>query len=368
MRIIITGGAGFIGSAVCRHLIKETEAEVVNVDKLTYAGNLNSLRSVSGHPRYRFVKGDICGGGGIANRFGEVCPNGVLHLAGESHVDRSITGSRSFIDTNIYGTYTMLEATRRHWAGLRGEAKESFRFVHVSTDEVYGSLGPDGLFKESTPYDPSSPYSASKAASDHLAIAWYRTYGLPVIVSNCSNNYGPYQFPEKLIPLMILNALEGKPLPVYGNGSNVRDWLYVEDHAKALHLILEKGRPGQTYNVGGRNERSNLEVVKAICRVLDEVNPGGGPHDRYITYVTDRPGHDHRYAIDASKLESELGWQAEETFVSGISKTVRWYLDKYWWWSSLRNQVYADARIELTADVDAVKKVAGSWAEVTSGT
>jgi len=358
---MVTGGAGFIGSAVCRLLIKETEAEVVNVDKLTYAGNLNSLRSVSGHPRYRFVKADICDEAAIAKLFDEVRPNAVLHLAAESHVDRSITGSRSFIDTNIYGTYTMLEVTRRHWAGLRGEVKESFRFVHVSTDEVYGSLGPEGLFKESTPYDPSSPYSASKAASDHLAIAWYRTYGLPVIVSNCSNNYGPYQFPEKLIPLMILNALQGKPLPVYGNGSNVRDWLYVEDHAKALDLILKKGRPGETYNVGGRNERSNLEVVKAICRVLDEVNPDVGPHDRYITYVTDRPGHDHRYAIDASKLEAELGWQAEETFVSGISKTVRWYLDNDWWWSSLRNQVYGGERIGLIGDVDSVEKVAGSW-------
>ena len=367
MRIIVTGGAGFIGSAVCRHLIKETEAEVVNVDKLTYAGNPNSLRSVSGHPRYRFVKADICDETAIAHLFDEVCPNAVLHLAAESHVDRSITGSRSFIGTNIYGTYTMLEATRRHWAGLRGEAKRSFRFVHVSTDEVYGSLGSVGLFSESTPYNPSSPYSASKAASDHLAIAWHRTYDLPVIVSNCSNNYGPYQFPEKLIPLMILNALEGKPLPVYGNGSNVRDWLYVEDHAKALNLILEKGQPGETYNVGGCNERSNLEVVKTICRVLDEVNRDRRPHDRHIAFVMDRPGHDHRYAIDASKLEGELGWQAEETFESGITKTVRWYLDNDWWWSSLRNQVYAGERIGLIGDAGPVENVAGSWSGATSG-
>ncbi len=368
MRIIVTGGAGFIGSAVCRHLIKETETEVINVDKLTYAGNLDSLRSVSGNPRYRFVKADICDEAAIEHVFKESRPDAVLHLAAESHVDRSITGSRSFIETNIHGTYTMLETARRYWSGLIGVAKEDFRFLHVSTDEVYGSLGLDGFFSESTPYNPSSPYSASKASSDHLAVAWHRTYGLPVIVSNCSNNYGPYQFPEKLIPLMILNALEGKPLPVYGNGSNVRDWLYVEDHAKALYLILSNGRPGETYNVGGRNERSNLEVVKTICQVLDEVNPKGGPHDRYITYVTDRPGHDQRYAIDAAKLENELGWRAEETFPSGISKTVRWYLDNDWWWSSLRNQVYAGERIGLIGDVDPVKKVAGSRSGVASGT
>jgi dTDP-glucose 4,6-dehydratase len=349
MRIIVTGGAGFIGSAVCRHLIKETETEVINVDKLTYAGNLNSLRSASGNLRYRFVKADICDEAAIEHVFEESRPDAVLHLAAESHVDRSIIGSRSFIETNIHGTYTMLETARRYWSGV---AKEDFRFLHVSTDEVYGSLGLDGFFSESTPYNPSSPYSASKASSDHLAIAWHRTYGLPVIVSNCSNNYGPYQFPEKLIPLMILNALEGKALPVYGNGSNVRDWLYVEDHAKALHLILSKGRPGETYNVGGRNERSNLEVVKTICQVLDEVNPNGGPHDRYITYVTDRPGHDQRYAIDAAKLESELGWRAEESFPSGISKTIRWYLGNAWWWSPLRNQVYAGERIGLITSVD----------------
>jgi dTDP-glucose 4,6-dehydratase len=347
MRIIVTGGAGFIGSAVCRHLITKTDAHVVNLDKLTYAGNLESLRSVSGSSRYRFTKVDICDEASVRNVFDEVSPDAVLHLAAESHVDRSITGSRSFIDTNIVGTYTMLEAARRYWSTLSGAAKDKFRFLHVSTDEVYGSLGAEGLFQESTAYDPSSPYAASKAASDHLAVAWHRTYGLPVVVSNCSNNYGPFHFPEKLIPLMILNALEGKPLPVYGDGSNVRDWLYVEDHAKALYLILQRGVPGKTYNVGGRNERTNLQVVQDICTALDELRPGGGSHSRYITYVTDRPGHDHRYAIDASKLERELGWRAEETFASGLSKTVQWYLDNDWWWSPLREKVYAGERIGL---------------------
>jgi dTDP-glucose 4,6-dehydratase len=347
MRIIVTGGAGFIGSAVGRHLITKTDAHVVNLDKLTYAGNLESLRSVSGSSRYRFTKVDICDEASVRNVFDEVSPDAVLHLAAESHVDRSITGSRSFIDTNIVGTYTMLEAARRYWSTLSGAAKDKFRFLHVSTDEVYGSLGAEGLFQESTAYDPSSPYAASKAASDHLAVAWHRTYGLPVVVSNCSNNYGPFHFPEKLIPLMILNALEGKPLPVYGDGSNVRDWLYVEDHAKALYLILQRGVPGETYNVGGRNERTNLQVVQDICTALDELRPGGGSHSRYITYVTDRPGHDHRYAIDASKLERELGWRAEETFASGLSKTVQWYLDNDWWWSPLREKVYAGERIGL---------------------
>jgi dTDP-glucose 4,6-dehydratase len=347
MRIIVTGGAGFIGSAVCRHLITETDAHLVNLDKLTYAGNLESLRAVSGSSRYRFTKVDICDEARVRNVFAEVSPDAVLHLAAESHVDRSITGSRSFIDTNIVGTYTMLEAARRYWSTLSGAAKDKFRFLHVSTDEVYGSLGAEGLFQESTAYDPSSPYAASKAASDHLAVAWHRTYGLPVVVSNCSNNYGPFHFPEKLIPLMILNAFEGKPLPVYGDGSNVRDWLYVEDHAKALYLILQRGLPGETYNVGGRNERTNLQVVQDICTALDELRPGGGPHSRYITYVTDRPGHDHRYAIDASKLERELGWRAQETFASGLSKTVQWYLDNEWWWSPLREKVYAGERIGL---------------------
>jgi dTDP-glucose 4,6-dehydratase len=349
MRILVTGGAGFIGSAVCRYLIKETDAEVVNVDKLTYAGNLDSLRPASRAERYRFVKADICDESAIEQLLKAVCPDAVLHLAAESHVDRSITGSRSFVDTNIVGTYTMLESARLYWSGLSGATREGFRFLHVSTDEVYGSLGPSGLFSEITAYDPSSPYAASKAASDHLAKAWHRTYGLPVVVSNCSNNYGPYQFPEKLIPLMILNAFEGKPLPVYGDGSNVRDWLYVEDHAKALYLILRKGAPGETYNVGGRNERSNLEVVKGICATLDKLRPARGPHDRHITYVADRPGHDHRYAIDASKLERELGWKAEETFTTGLAKTVQWYLENDWWWTPLRKTVYAGERIGLIA-------------------
>jgi dTDP-glucose 4,6-dehydratase len=347
MRIIVTGGAGFIGSAVCRHLIAKTESKVVNVDKLTYAGNLESLNTVKSDPRYRFVKADICDEVNIGGLFEAVSPDAVLHLAAESHVDRSITGSRSFVDTNIVGTYTMLETARRYWSRLSGAAKENFRFLHISTDEVYGSLGADGFFTETTPYDPSSPYAASKAASDHLAVAWHRTYGLPVIVSNCSNNYGPYQFPEKLIPLMILNAFEGKPLPVYGDGSNVRDWLYVEDHAKALYLILRKGLPGETYNVGSRNERTNLEVVKGICATLDKLSPSGRPHDRHITYVTDRPGHDHRYAIDPGKLERELGWKAQETFATGLAKTVQWYLENEWWWAPLRKTVYAGERIGL---------------------
>jgi dTDP-glucose 4,6-dehydratase len=347
MRILVTGGAGFIGSAVCRHLIHGTNAEVVNVDKLTYAGNPNSLKMIDDDPRYRFVKADICDEARISELFAETAPDAVMNLAAESHVDRSITGSRSFIETNILGTYTLLEAARRYWSGLSDEAKGGFRFLHVSTDEVFGSLGANGFFTESTPYDPSSPYSASKAASDHLAMAWHRTYGLPVIISNCSNNYGPYHFPEKLIPLIILNALEGKPLPVYGKGANIRDWLYVEDHARALHLILTKGRPGETYNVGGRNERTNLDVVQTICRILDEIRPDEKSHYRLVTFVPDRPGHDHRYAIDATKLENELGWKAEETFASGIRKTVHWYLENEWWWGPLRNKVYRGERIGL---------------------
>jgi dTDP-glucose 4,6-dehydratase len=349
MRILVTGGAGFIGSAVCRHLIQGTNAEVVNVDKLTYAGNPNSLKMIDDDPRYRFVRADICDETRIGELFAETVPDAVINLAAESHVDRSITGSRAFIETNIVGTYTLLEAARRYWSGLADEAKHGFRFLHVSTDEVYGSLGADGFFTESTPYDPSSPYSASKASSDHLAMAWHRTYGLPVIISNCSNNYGPYHFPEKLIPLIILNALEGEPLPVYGKGANIRDWLYVEDHARALHLILTKGRPGETYNVGGRNERTNLDVVQTICQILDEIRPEEKSHYRLVTFVPDRPGHDHRYAIDATKLENELGWKAEETFASGIRKTVHWYLENEWWWGPLRKKVYRGERIGLLA-------------------
>jgi dTDP-glucose 4,6-dehydratase len=348
MRILVTGGAGFIGSAVCRRLVAEGH-HVLNIDKLTYAGNPESLRAVSNAPNYAFLKADICDHAAMTAAFTDFQPDGVMHLAAESHVDRSITGARAFVDTNIVGTFAMLEAARSHWLGLGGQARDNFRFLHVSTDEVYGSLGADGLFTETTPYDPSSPYSASKAAADHLASAWQRTYGLPVLVSNCSNNYGPFHFPEKLIPLVILNALHGKPLPVYGAGENVRDWLYVDDHAAALELILTRGRPGETYNVGGRNERRNIDVVRAICAALDRLCPAGAPHDRLITFVADRPGHDQRYAIDATKLEKELGWRAAETFDTGLEKTVRWYLDNEWWWRPLREKVYAGERLGLAA-------------------
>lgn len=346
MRVLVTGGAGFIGSAVVRHLVLVRGYEVLTVDKLTYAGTLTSLRAVENHPNHRFLKADICDIKAIAEAYDSFRPDRVMHLAAESHVDRSITGARDFIETNVIGTFTMLEMARQYWSALPEAAKAAFRFLHVSTDEVYGSLGADGLFTEETPYDPSSPYSASKASSDHLAKAWARTYGLPVVVSNCSNNYGPYHFPEKLIPLMILNALEGKPLPVYGNGANVRDWLYVEDHARALDLIAERGRPGETYNVGGRNERKNLDVVERICALMDSYHPAGAPHHRLITYVADRPGHDARYAIDAARLETELGWKAEETFDSGIDKTVKWYLENDWWWAPLRKG-YDGSRLGL---------------------
>ncbi|MFD2252231.1 dTDP-glucose 4,6-dehydratase [Pseudochelatococcus lubricantis] len=347
-RILVTGGAGFIGSAVCRHLVRETQAEVVNLDKLTYAGNLASLREIENSPRYRFIRADICDRETLDAVFAQVRPDGVMHLAAESHVDRSIDAARDFIDTNIVGTFTLLEAARAYLAKADAATRDAFRFLHVSTDEVYGSLGAEGLFSETTRYDPSSPYSASKAASDHLAIAWQRTYGLPVVLSNCSNNYGPYHFPEKLIPLMILNALGGKPLPVYGAGANVRDWLFVEDHARALWLILNEGQAGEKYNVGGRNERTNLEVVHAICAILDRLVPAGAPHAQLIRHVADRPGHDLRYAINASKLETELGWRARETFDSGLERTVRWYLDNDWWWQPLRENVYAGTRLGLT--------------------
>ncbi len=346
MRVIVTGGAGFIGSALVRHLVLERGYDVLTIDALTYAGTLTSLRAVEEHAGHSFLKADICDRAAIDAAIAEFRPDRIMHLAAESHVDRSITGAADFIQTNVVGTFTLLEAARHYWSGLDGAAHAAFRFLHVSTDEVYGSLGADGLFTENTPYDPSSPYSASKASSDHLAKAWHRTYGLPVVVSNCSNNYGPYHFPEKLIPLTILNALEGRPLPVYGKGQNVRDWLYVEDHARALELIAGRGRPGETYNVGGRNERTNIAVVRRICEVLDRLMPCERPHAELISFVTDRPGHDARYAIDATKLETELGWRAHDTFESGIEKTVRWYLDNEDWWRPLRDR-YDGARLGL---------------------
>jgi dTDP-glucose 4,6-dehydratase len=349
MRILVTGGAGFIGSAVCRHLVGEG-VSVLNIDKLTYAGNPESLREIEKSAHYDFLKADICDRAAMDAAFASFRPDGVMHLAAESHVDRSITGAGDFIATNVVGSFTLLEAARAYWSGLSAEKRERFRYLHVSTDEVYGSLGPEGLFEETTPYDPSSPYSASKAASDHLATAWGRTYGLPVVISNCSNNYGPYHFPEKLIPLIILNALHGKPLPVYGDGSNIRDWLYVEDHARALFTILSRGRVGEKYNVGGRNERRNLDIVRRICEILDREAPGAERRERLITFVTDRPGHDHRYAIDATKLETELGWRAQENFDTGIEKTVAWYLDNEWWWRPLREKVYAGERLGLMAE------------------
>ncbi|MDB5594914.1 MAG: rffG [Hyphomicrobiales bacterium] len=348
MRILVTGGAGFIGSALVRYLVLEVGAEVLTFDALTYAGNLANLRDVEGRPNHRFLRADICDRAAVNEAFETFQPDRIYHLAAESHVDRSITGAADFITTNVIGTFTLLEAARNYWAALDAERKEAFRFLHVSTDEVYGSLGADGLFTETTPYDPSSPYSASKAASDHLATAWQRTYGLPVVGSNCSNNYGEYHFPEKLIPLIILNALHGKPLPVYGDGSNIRDWLYVDDHVRALHLIGDRGRVGETYNVGGRNERRNIDVVRGVCEILDRLQPRATSHRDLITFVTDRPGHDHRYAIDASKLENELGWRARETFESGIEKTIAWYLANESWWRPLRDKVYAGERLGIS--------------------
>ncbi|VTZ51398.1 dTDP-D-glucose-4,6-dehydratase [Methylocella tundrae] len=345
MRFLVTGGAGFIGSALVRYLVNEIGAEVLTVDKLTYAGNLASLKAVEDAPNHRFLKADICDRAKIAQALASFQPDRIMHLAAESHVDRSITGASDFIETNVVGSFHLLEAARHYWSQLDGRSRKNFRFLHVSTDEVYGSLGDDSLFDEATRYDPSSPYSASKAASDHLAIAWHRTYGLPVIVSNCSNNYGPYHFPEKLIPLTILNALESRPLPVYGNGVNIRDWLYVEDHVRALHRIVSDGRAGEKYNVGGRSERRNIDVVESICALMDELRPNDAPHARLISYVADRPGHDARYAIDATKVESELGWRALETFSSGVKKTVRWYFENEWWWKPLRKTVYAGERL-----------------------
>jgi dTDP-glucose 4,6-dehydratase len=347
MHILITGGAGFIGSALIRHLLNHTEHQVLNLDKLTYAGNLESLANVAANPRYRFVQADIADSTAVSKALAEFQPDAVMHLAAESHVDRSIDGPAAFIQTNIVGTYALLEATRSYWMQLEPVRKAAFRFHHISTDEVYGDLhGVDDLFTENTPYAPSSPYSASKAASDHLVRAWQRTYGLPVLLTNCSNNYGPYHFPEKLIPLVILNALDGKPLPVYGNGQQVRDWLYVEDHARALLKVVSEGKVGETYNIGGHNEQKNLHVVESICALLDELAPRqNGSYKEQISFVSDRPGHDLRYAIDASKIERELGWKPEETFASGLRKTVHWYLNNLDWCRRVQDGSYQRERL-----------------------
>ena len=345
MRFLITGGAGFIGSAVIRHIIQNTEHKVLNVDKLTYAGNLESLSSISNYSRYQFSQTDICNRAALDQLFTDFQPDAVMHLAAESHVDRSISGPYAFIETNIIGTYQMLEASRAYWLGLNEKKKATFRFHHISTDEVYGDLeGTTDLFTEKTPYSPSSPYSASKASSDHLVRAWNRTYGLPVLVTNCSNNYGPYHFPEKLIPLMILNALQGKALPVYGNGQQIRDWLFVEDHARALYTVVTQGQVGETYNIGGHNEKANIDVVLTICSLLEELAPNKPQGvERYrdlITYVKDRPGHDVRYAIDASKIERELGWTPKESFETGLRKTVEWYLNNNEWVEHVQSGEY----------------------------
>lgn len=346
MHWLVTGGAGFIGSSLVRRLVAAGEAVTV-ADKLTYAGHLTSLQDVADKPGFRFERVDVCDAGKIRELIKSSSPDAIVHLAAESHVDRSITGAGDFIATNILGTFNLLEAARAYWAGLPGGRKAAFRFLHVSTDEVYGSLGEAGLFSENTPYDPRSPYSASKAASDHIAKAWYHTYGLPVLVSNCSNNYGPRQLPEKLIPLMILSALEGRELPVYGDGLNVRDWLHVDDHAAALALIALEGRVGDTYNVGGENERTNLAVVQGVCDLIDRLRPSGASRREQIRFVADRPGHDRRYAIDASKLKAKLGWRAEHNFESGLARTVEWYLANEWWWRPLRQEGHGTARLGL---------------------
>ncbi len=351
--VLVTGGAGFIGSAVVRKLIHDTGTTVVNVDKLTYAGNLDSLAGARWSERHRFERADVCDAAEMRRIFVEHAPHAVLHLAAESHVDRSIDGPGDFIRTNLVGTFILLEETRRYWQDLDAERKAAFRFLHVSTDEVFGSLGDSGLFHEERAYQPSSPYSASKAGSDHLVRAWHHTYGLPVLTTNCSNNYGPYQFPEKLIPLMILNALEGKPLPVYGRGENVRDWLHVEDHADALLAVLERGRVGETYCVGGHNEVRNVDVVRTLCRLVDELAPDAsiGPREGLIRFVADRPGHDLRYAIDAGKIHRELGWTPRETFESGLRATVGWYLENRAWWERVRSGEYRGERLGLAAEV-----------------
>lgn len=346
-KVIVTGGAGFIGSALVRHLVSETEADIVVIDRLTYAASRATLAPLEATGRVRLIVEDIRNAAAMTAIIAQERPDHVFHLAAETHVDRSISGPADFLETNVTGTFNLLQAARAYWSGLSGAERAAFRFVHVSTDEVYGSLGTDGQFNEATAYDPSSPYSASKAASDHFAKAWHRTYGLPVIISNCSNNYGPYQFPEKLIPLVTLNALDGKPLPVFGKGDNVRDWLMVDDHASALVRIAAAGQLGETYVVGGRNERTNLQVVETICEILDRLVPVPAPRRGLITFVADRPGHDYRYAIDAARLETELGWKANETFETGLEKTVRWYLDNQDWWQPLRRNVYAGERLGL---------------------
>lgn len=343
MKILVTGGAGFIGSAVCRYLIRETDSEIVNLDALTYAADLSTLDGIAESGRYRFEHADIRDPEALDRIFSAHQPDAVMHLAAESHVDRSIDGPAIFVETNITGTYNLLQAARKYWSGLSGSRKQVFRFHHVSTDEVYGSLDEEeSAFTEETPYEPNSPYSASKAAADHLARAWHKTYGLPVVISNCSNNYGPYQFPEKLIPVLILNALEGKPLPIYGKGQNIRDWLYVEDHARALYLVLTKGHIGRKYNIGGGSEMRNIDVARAVCRIMDELQPGSAfvPHENLITFVEDRPGHDHRYAIDSGRIGNELGWMPRESFETGLEKTVRWYLDNRVWWEDIASGVY----------------------------
>ena len=351
MKVLVTGGAGFIGSAVVRHIIKNTQDEVLNIDKLTYAGNLESLAEVDQDPKYQFAQIDICDAEALTQAFLTFQPNLIMHLAAESHVDRSIDGPAEFITTNIVGTYTLLEVARKYWTQLNEQEKQQFRFHHISTDEVYGDLdGTDDLFTETTSYAPSSPYSASKASSDHLVRAWHRTYNFPVIVTNCSNNYGPYHFPEKLIPLVILNALDGKPLPVYGKGNQIRDWLYVEDHARALYKVVTEGEIGETYNIGGHNEKQNIEVVKTICKILDELKPQANheAYDKLITFVKDRPGHDLRYAIDASKIANELGWKPKETFETGIRKTVEWYLNNMEWCRRVQDGSYQRERLGVS--------------------
>jgi dTDP-glucose 4,6-dehydratase len=351
LRILVTGGAGFIGSALVRHLIGATPHQVLNLDKLTYAGDLRSLGEGAKSERYSFQQADICDGAAVRSAITGFRPDVITHLAAESHVDRSIDGPAAFIQTNVVGTFSLLTQVLEYWRGLAEPARDAFRFHHISTDEVFGSLGEEGLFTEATAYDPRSPYSASKASSDHLVRAWHHTYGLPTIVTNCSNNYGPFHFPEKLIPLMIIKSLSGEPLPVYGQGLNVRDWLHVEDHVRALTRVFEAGRPGESYNIGGRAERTNLEVVRRICSTLDRVSPrsDGKPYSEQISYVADRPGHDLRYAIDASKLERELGWAPQESFESGIEKTVRWYLDNEWWWRPILDRNYSGERLGLKA-------------------